>query len=180
MLRAGTFLALLLAALICGCSQVASLTPVGEHPRKISPDDWNGTWLNKEQTVRIRVADPQRGVLQVAWVEEKGGALVPESHQLELWAAGTWTFGNFKTKEAAAPYLWALVQNDHGQIIIWTPDQASFRKLVETGVLPGSVTKGGDVILQKLSGEQLQTMMSPAHSQCFHWQTPLVFIRLGK
>jgi hypothetical protein len=180
MLRTGTFLALMLVVVICGCTQVASVAPVGEYPRKISPADWDGTWLNKEQPIKIKVADPQQGLLQVAWVEDKGGRLMLESYEIELRAAGEWTFGNLKTKETAAPYLWGLVQKDQGQILIWTPDQAYFRKLVETGVLPGSVTKGGDVVLQKLTPEQLQTIMSPARSECFNWKAPLVFIRLGK
>ncbi len=180
MLRAGCFLALVIVVVVCGCMKVASVTPVGEHPKKILPDDWDGTWINKEQPVKIRVADQQNGVLQVAWVEEKGGRFVLESYQIEMWEAGEWTFGNFKTQESPAPYLWGLVKNDQGQIIIWTPDQAYFSKLVQTGVFPGNVEKGGDVVLKKLTSEHLQTMMSAAQSECFNWQTPIVFMRLGK
>jgi len=180
MLRAVSFLALIMVVAVCGCMKVASVTPVGEHPKKIWHDDWDGTWLNKEQPVKIRVADEQNGVLQVAWVEEKGERLVLESYQIEMWEAGEWTFGNFKTQESTASYLWGLVKKDQRQIIIWTPDQAYFRKLVETGVLPGNVEKGGDVVLKKLTPEHLQTMMSSARSECFNWKTPIVFIRLGK
>jgi hypothetical protein len=179
MLRTRGFLALMLVMAVCGCTKVASVAPVGEHPQKISPADWDGTWINKEQTVKIRVADPQKGVLQVAWVEEKGGRLVLESYQIEMWEAGAWSFGNFKDKGSPASYLWGLVKNGQGQIIVWTPDQAYFRKLVETGVLPGNVDKGGDVVLQKLTPAHLQAMMSPARSECFNWKTPIVFIRLG-
>jgi hypothetical protein len=179
MLRAG-FLALMIVVVVCGCMKVASMTPVGEHPKKILHDDWDGTWINKEQTVKIKVAEQQNGVLQVAWVEEKGGHFVLESYQIEMWEAGKWIFGNYNTKESQAPYLWGLVKKDQSQIIIWTPEQSYFRKLVQTGILPGYVEKGGDVVLKRLSSEHLQEMMSPARSECFNWKTPIVFIRLGK
>ena len=180
MLRAGSFWALMIIVVVCGCTQVASVTPVGERPQEISHDDWDGTWLNKEQPVKIRVVDQKKGVLEVAWTEEKGGRFVLESYQIEMWQAGEWTFGNFKTKESPATYLWGLVKNDQGQIIVWTPDQAYFSKLVQTGVLPGNVDKGGDVVLKKLTSEHLKVMMSEARGVCFNWKTPIVFFRVGK
>ena len=42
------------------------------------------------------------------------------------------------------------------------------------------VKQGGEVILQKLFTEHLQTIMSPARSECCTWKTPIVLIRLGK
>jgi len=181
MLRAGSLLALMLVMVVSGCVQVAAVAPVGEHPKKISPEDWDGTWIHKEQPVKIRVTDPQQGVLQVAWVEEKRGRLEMESYQVEIWEAGAWTFGNLRVKDSpGAPYHWGLVKNEEGQIIFWTPDHAYFRKLVEKGVLPGNVAKDGDVVLKKLTAEQVKTMMSPAQSECFNWKTPIVFMRLGK
>ena len=180
MLRTGSFLALIIVVAVCGCMKVASVTPVGEHPKEIFHADWDGTWINKEQPVKIRVADQQKGVLQVAWVEEKGGRLVMESYQIEVWEAGEWTFGNFKTQESPAPYLWGLVKIDQGQIIIWPPDPAHFKNLVQTGVLPGNVEKDGDVVLKKLTSAQIKAMMSEARGVCFNWNTPIVFFRVGK
>ena len=180
MLRAGGFLALMIVLVVCGCTKVASVTPVGERPQEIFPADWNGTWINKEQHVKIRVADQQNGVLEVAWVEEKGGRFMLESYQIQMREAGEWTFGNFKDKDSPALYLWGLVKKDQSQIIIWPPDLAHFKKLVQTGVLPGNVEKGGDVVLKKLTSEQIKTMMSEASGVGFNWKTPIVFFRAGK
>ena len=181
MLRAVSLLALMLVLVVSGCAQVATVAPVGEHPKKLSPEDWNGTWIHKEQPVKIMVTDPQQGVLQVAWVEEKRGCLEMESYQVEIWEAGAWTFGNLRVKDSpGAPYHWGLVKNEEGQIIFWSPDHAYVRKLVEQGVLPGNVAKGGDVVLKKLTAEQIKTIMSPARSECFNWMKPTVFMRLGK
>jgi hypothetical protein len=180
MLRAGWFWAALVIVVVCGCTTVSSVAPVGERPKVISQEDWDGTWINKAQPIKIRVADQQKGLLQAAWVEEKGGRLQLESYQVELREAGEWTFGNVKAEEGPAPYFWALVKNDEGQIIIWTPDPAQFRKLVQTGALSGKVEKGGDVVLEKLTPEHLKVMMSEERGVCFEWQKPLVFFRLGK
>jgi hypothetical protein len=170
----------MIVLVVCGCTKVASVTPLGEHPKTIFQSDWDGTWINKEQSVRIKVTDPQHGVLQVAWAEEKGGRFVLESYQIEMREAGPWTFGNFKNQESPASYLWGLVKNDQGQIIIWTPAPNYFKKQVQAGVLPGKVDKNGDVVLEKLTSEQLKAMMSEAQGVCFNWQAPIVFFRLGK
>lgn len=180
MLRAASFWTLMIALAVCGCSQVASVTPLGEHPKAILQSDWDGTWVTKGQSVRIKVTDPQQGVLQVAWVEEKGGRFVLESYQIEMREAGPWTFGNFKNQESPASYLWGLVKNDQGQIIIWTPDPKYFEKQVQAGVLPGKVGKHGDVVLEKLTSEQLKAMMSAGRGVGFDWMDPIVFFRLGK
>jgi hypothetical protein len=160
MLRAAAFGALIMLVAACGCAKVASVAPVGERQKAIVPGDWEGTWINNEQAVKIKVTDPHRGVLQVAWAEEKGGRFVLESYQLEVWQSGEWNFGNFKHEEKPASYLWGLVKHDPGQIIVWTPDPEGFKKLVQTGILPGKVEKGGDVTLEKLSAENLKAMMS--------------------
>ncbi|MBM4295591.1 MAG: hypothetical protein FJ126_11920 [Deltaproteobacteria bacterium] len=180
LLRSRVCWAVLLAAAICGCAVVASVEPVGERPKEVSPDEWGGAWIHKDHPIKIKVTDPRKGVLQVAWVEEKGGSFVLESYQIELREAGAWTLGNVKAREGSAPYLWGLVKNDHGQIIIWTPAPEYFKKLVQTGVLPGQVEKGGDVVLEKLTSEHLNLMISEDKGVGFDWKQPLVFFRVGK
>jgi hypothetical protein len=180
MIRAAGFWALVLVVALCGCTKVASLTPVGERPLEVLPKDWDGTWLNREQPVKIRVVDQKNGVLEVAWAEEKGKRFVLESYQIQLRQAGAWTFGNLKNGEGPAPYLWGLVQKEPSQLIIWPPDPKHFKKLVQTGVLPGKVEKDGDVVLKQLTPEQLKAMMSEAQGVCFDWKKPMVFFRLGK
>ncbi len=177
---AGGFWASLAVAAVCGCATVASVEPVGDRAKELFQDDWGGAWIHQDHPIMIKVADPRQGVLQVAWAEEKGGRFVLESYQIEMRETGEWTFGNVKAKEGPAPYLWALVKYEPGQIIIWTPDPAHFRKLVETGALPGKVDQGGDVALEKLSSEHLKVLMSGDRGVCFDWKTPIVFFRVGK
>ena len=114
--------------LACGCAKVASVAPMGERPKAISPGDWDGTWITKDNAIKIKVTDQSKGVLQAAWAEEKGGRFVLESYELEVWEAGEWTFGNFKDAAQPPSYLWALFKCDEGQITIWLPDPEQFKK----------------------------------------------------
>ena len=87
--------------------------------------------------------------------------------------------GNVKEKEYAASYYWTLLKKDGGQIIVWTPDPGQFRKLVQTGDLRGKVEKY-DIILEKLTPDDLKGILSGNKGVCFEWQNPVVFFRIGK
>jgi hypothetical protein len=179
MARVRAFFVLLAGALIFGCAAVSSVEPVGERPKEISQNEWGGTWINKSHSITIQVLDEQKGLLQVAWVEEKEDGLKFESYQVGIRESGEWIFGNVKEKEDAASHYWALMKKDAGQIIVWTPDAAQFRKLVQTGVLRGKVEKY-DVILEKLTPDDLKVILSGDKGVCFEWENPAVFFRLGK
>ena len=180
MIRAAGFLAVLAAALICGCASVSSVEPVGERLKELSQNEWGGTWIHKNHAITIKVSDKQRGLLQVAWVENKGGGLKLESYEAEIRESGEWMVGNIKEKPDSDRYYWALVKKDEGQIIVWTPDPAQFTKLVQTDVLRGKLEKGGDVTLEKFTPDHLKVVLSGEKGLCFDWKNPLVFFRLGK
>jgi len=179
MVRVGRFFVVLLSALIFGCAAVSSVEPVGERPKEISQNEWNGTWIHKDHSILIKVLNEQQGLLQVAWVEEKGGGLKFESHQVAIRESGEWIFGNIKEKGDAASHYWALMKKEAGQIVVWTPDPVEFRKLLHTGVLRGKAEKY-DVMLEKLTPDDLKVILSGDKGVCFEWQNPVVFFRIGK
>jgi hypothetical protein len=179
MVRVRGIFALLMGALVFGCAAVSSVEPVGERPKEISQNEWGGTWINKTHPITIRVLDEQKGLLQVAWVEEKEGGLRIESYQVAIRESGEWIFGNVKETQDSASYHWALIKKDAGQIIVWTPDPAQFRKLVQTADLRGKVEKY-NIILDKLTLDDLKGILSGDKGVCFAWQNPVVFFRLGK
>ena len=179
MARVGGFFTLLLGALIFGCATVSSVEPVGERPKEISQNEWGGTWIHKDHSITIKVLNEQKGLLQVAWVEEKEGGLKLESYEVAIRESGEWIFGNVKGKGDAPSHYWALMRKEAGQMIVWTPDPEQFRKLVQTGDLRGKVEKY-DIILEKLTPEDLKGILSGNKGVCFEWQNPVVFFRIGK
>jgi hypothetical protein len=58
----------------------------------------------------IKVLNEKKGLLQVAWVEEKDEGLKIESHQVAILESGEWIFGNVKEKGDAASHYWALIK----------------------------------------------------------------------
>jgi len=179
MAKVGVFFTLLTMAVILGCAAVSSVEPVGERPKEISQNEWGGTWIHKSHSITIKVLNEQKGLLQIAWVEEKEGGLKIESYQVAIRESGEWIFGNIKEKEDAASHYWALIKKDMGQIIVWTPDPARFRKLVQTGDVRGKV-EGYNVILEKLTPDDLKVILSGDKGVHFEWENPVVFFRLGK
>jgi len=176
----GLFVGLLAAALISGCASVSSVEPVGERPRELSPNEWEGTWIHKDHSVMIKISDKQKGLLRVAWVEEKGGGFKLESYEVEMRESGEWLFGNVKENSASSPYYWALVRKDEGQMTVWIPEPEQFTKLIQAGLLRGKTEKGGSVILEKLTSEDLKVILSGNKGIFFDWKRPLVFFRVGK
>ncbi len=167
-------------AAITGCASVSSVEPMGERPKEVTAQVWQGTWIHQEHPVTVRVSDPRAGLLDVAWVEEKEGALKLESYRIALRESAESTFANTKDPGQPGRYLWALVKREDEQIVVWTPDAVQCAKRVQAGVLAGTVGKGGDVTLGKLSSKQIKQLASPGQGSCLRWTEPLVFFRVGK
>jgi hypothetical protein len=171
---------LAVAFVLSGCATVSSVEPIGERPKQVLQTEWAGTWLHQDHPVVIRVADPQQGLIEVGWVEERQGALRIESYQIALRESGDWTFGNVLETDRPGRYDWALVRKEQGQIVIWPPDPDRCAALVKGGIVPGTVEEGGDVVLDRLTPEQTLRVVSGEQGGCLSWTEPLVFFRLGK
>jgi hypothetical protein len=170
---------ILLAGVIAGCATVSSVAPMGERPKELAAEEWAGTWIHQGQALVFRVVDPRNGMLDVAWVEEKGGALRLESYRVSLRESGDWMFGNAVDPGYPGRYFWALVRKEAKQILVWTPDPDQCAKLVKAGVLTGKVEEGGDVILGKLDPAQTRQLLSSSPGNCLRWAEPVVLFRLG-
>lgn len=167
-----------LLLLATGCSTVATLQPLGEDPVALPEEAWAGTWIHKDGAVTVRVVNPAQGLLEVGWVEESGGRLMTESHTVQLRRSAGWTFGNLEAEGEPGRYLWARVEKEGNQIIVWRPDPGKFKRLVEEGRLPGSVTEDDDVVLQPLTAEQVELLTSEREGVLLEWDDPVIFTRL--
>jgi hypothetical protein len=167
----------LLILALTGCSAVYTIQPIGEKPSKIEARDWEGTWIHKEGSVTVRVMDEEDGLLRIAWIERKGEGLAFETHDVQLRETGSWVFANTKDDDTDEPrYLWALIKRDGKQVIVWLPDEAKFKVLVEEGKLPGR-TQGLDVILDNLEPEHLSIITGEPEGLRFLWDQPVALIR---
>lgn len=170
-----------LLPLLGGCYGVYSGEPVGEKPRVLVPEEWEGTWTHRDGAVTVAVTDKDRGLLQVGWVEKKQGRLVSEIHQVELRQSGPWTFGNVRDPDDPARVLWARVRQEHGEIVVWIPDRARFEDLVRQRQLEGRIDKEGqDVFLTGFNAAAVKRLMARDGGLPLDLEHPIVLHRLSR
>ena len=168
---------------LTGCSAVYSVNPVGEKPLAIEADEWNGTWRGGGDAVSIKVTDGEKGILQMAWIENMEFNLF----QARLLESNTWVFVNFKEKVDDDGYLWARINKSGNSITMWDPDVDKIRALVTDGTLPGTV-KGsdegvagnGNVVLGELTAEHLKILTSDDKGILLDWENPIFLQRLSE
>jgi hypothetical protein len=178
----GSLLTSLLVLTLAGCGAVYVTQPIGEKPCKIKAKDWEGTWIHKDGSVTVRVMDGENGQLRIAWIEPKENGLTFETHNVQLREAGSWMFANIKddanTNEPR--YLWARIKGDGNQVIVWLPDPAKFRALVEEQKFPGRIEGKSDVILDTLELKHLRIIAGEQEGILFVWEEPVVFLRFTR
>jgi len=165
-----------------GCASVLVEAPIGLDPNPIVADKWNGTWFNPGGTLTVEVADAQAGLIDIAWIEARDDGLKMESHRLVLKRAGDWIFCSMKAEDgnsSAEGWLWGRIKNDGKQIIFWLPKVESFQQLVTDGKLPGHI-KDDNVILGTLEPAHLAILSSEQAGILYHWDEPMVLMRLGR
>lgn len=168
-------MSLTLALTCCGCSAVYTHRPVGLTATDITAEaaEWEGTWVHPEGAFSVLVEDGSNGLIQAAWVERGGGALKHKSATVHLRDAGGWTFASAQAENEDDLYVWGRIEKEKRSALIWLPDVAKFKALIESGTLPG-VTNGSNVILGDLSTNDFDNICSDSKQVLFDWDKPLV------
>lgn len=188
-----------IAAVLGACDTVTSPVPLGQQSAAIEAGDWQGRWYNAEGDLDLEVIDGPAGLVRIAYDDD--GEF--REMDLQLRTAGEWTFASVTEKDfeeseglATSPcspveapatdvpeceeqpraYLWARIEMNPDAIIAWSPDAEVFVRLVESGLLPGTVSEGS-VVLGSLTAEHYQIITSSAHGVVLDWEHPMVFFR---
>jgi hypothetical protein len=170
--------------LLCGCSAVWSVAPIGEKPAEIEAGEWEGHWQEPDgRVVALKVVDARRGALLMASCgADDEGQTSSNTMRIELRQSHDWLFANTKAADQNEPtenYAWVRVKNEEGRITFWAPDADKFRPLVEKGTLPGR-REGNDVVLGRLTERQLDAIRSGKHGVLFLWDEPQTLVRIGR
>lgn len=187
---------LLMGLALVGCKTTYTRHPVGSQAEDIEAQrkNWEGVWkgaAQDEPTVRIKVADGQKGILSVTWSEKKKNPQNPKAQQRKQFTAQaylrsheSWTFVSMNPtppdeKEAWGKDLliWGRIKMKDNQIAIWTPDEERIRALITEGKLPGSVHGNDDVVLDDLSPANLDRLTTDTDGLLFDWESPLVLFK---
>ncbi|MBU1694052.1 MAG: hypothetical protein KKC51_08825 [Verrucomicrobia bacterium] len=171
-------LAASMALLLCGCSAVYSPHPVGTTPANIQPYEWEGTWLHSDGTFTVKVLDGSNGVLKIGWVGTEPHDLKYESTKIFLREGGGWTFASLEIADASnsTRYIWGKIAKNKNQVVVWGPDLAAFKTVVENDEIPG-VVEGGDVHLGELTQQHIEFITAETNG-LLQWDEPIAFIKL--
>jgi hypothetical protein len=171
------------ALLLClwGCDSVTSTALVGEKPVSLVAEEWDGTWLNAEGAVTLKVTDASQGKLRASWIEESGDELKLETWNIQIRSSGSWSFANVRDdgddQEIEERYLFTRVKKDNRQILFWMPDTDAFTAAVKAGQLPGEISDS-NVRLTALNADHLAVIKSDQRPTLFDWDEPLVLLRV--
>jgi hypothetical protein len=172
--------------LLCACSAVYSVDPLGENPVQLDAQQWDGDWRGAEGVMKIKVKDAEAGILQVAWIED----MELQQFDVYLLESNGWQFFNVKDEEdendPSDGYVWGRIRYHENTILLWDPDIRKFRSLVRDGTLPGEARKSGkdkqnesDVVLDKLTQAHLLLITSEEKGVLFDWDEPLVLLKIS-
>jgi hypothetical protein len=164
------------AIAVTGCNAVFSPHPMGEKPVPLVREEWEGTWIQDDGFLVIKVLDSEKGLLRLAWIEADG-ELKYETRDIQMRATGEFLFANLKEKEF---YTWAKAKKEKDRIIAWVPDLEKLRALVKEGKLPGKIDNNSDIYLDDLAPEHVQMITSESEGVLFDWENPGVAIRTAK
>ncbi len=172
-----------LSLLFCGCSAVFSPQPIGDKPTNIlsKQSEWEGTWVNLNGAITVKVVDGSNGVLKVGWIQDKDGDLKYRTAEVSLRDNKDWTFISIRDLDEANQnrYLWGRIKKEERAAILWGPDVEKFKTLVQDKLIPGTID-GGNVVLGNLSSSHLDLIRSQTSGVLFNWDQPLILIRLDK
>jgi len=175
---------------LAGCKEVTSPVPFGEQPYAADAGQWAGRWNAGEASLVISVTDAAQGRLHVR-LEEPGST--PEDYDVQLRTSGEWIFasvldtdypenrgqddGSGEGAKSEPRYLWGRVSfGGDNELVGWDPDPAAFVRLVEAGLLPGTVDDGS-VHLGELGPDQYRMITSGSQGVLLDWEHPTVFYR---
>ena len=188
-----TIIGLLLvsAIVISGCTSVTSVNQLGTKPVKLDSEEWDGTWSNaKGQMFFIKVKDPAKGILRVAYVEHKKGDFRISKFDMAVKEGKSSKFCNIqvkgivpedeeelKDKEYAGSYYWMLIENKKNTMIVFFPNDEKIGELIKEGKIKG-VKKKSALILQGTSEEITKFVESQKNGELYEWKEPMTLRRM--
>ncbi len=171
-------------ALAYGCTGVYSKMPVGKTQKNLAAEieEWTGAWDFNGSAITLAPADPEKGALTAAWVEQGKTGFEFKTAEITLRTAGNWTFVNMKESRPGQEnrYIWGRIKKEKRSAVAWLPDTDKFKRLIQEGRLPGTApTNSSPAVLDALSPEQLALVMSEQQGLLFKWDHPLVFKKIS-
>jgi len=180
----------LLIITLTGCSYVTSQNPVGLENYPLKTDDWNGTWLNEDGTVKINVIDESTGIIEIAWIEKKEKELKFESVKAKIMKGNKWLYANIldnSNNQQDNHYFWIKLKKEKNKVILWHPSVAAFKEAVDKNKIKAIINKNRTIdgtreITESIklidTSKNIVNLLENSGSEYFIWDEPLILIKL--
>lgn len=181
--------ALALACTACS-SVVYTKQPAGDQPVRLEPSLWEGIWIPRYEgagatstferhlvrPIYINVADADKAILRVAWVERRDGDFKLAGSDVYVRRQGHWLLASLPWPGGDG-YWWARVEifPSEGWLVIWAPSGFALQKPIRDGIVPGRIFDGP---LVEIDPEGIAWMQSTDDSTGTLWMVPTLYERI--
>jgi hypothetical protein len=182
-------LSLLLATTILMGCPVISKNIVGLEDYKLDAKKIDGTWINNEGAMLIKVIDADKGILKLVFLEDREKI---EAMKIKIMKGNSWLYFNVMPgKEGKEEeYIWGKIQTSENKIIFWNPSNEAFARAIEERKIKGRIDNKkhedktlsfttSTVILTD-SAKNIINMVEKSDTPFFTWDEPVFFIKLTK
>jgi hypothetical protein len=181
-------LLLLLTVVLMGCP-VVSKNMVGLEDYKLDAKKIDGTWINDEGAMLIKVVDADKGILKLVFLEDRDKI---ESMKIKIMKGNSWLYFNVLPEKEGTEeeYIWGRFQINDSKLIFWNPSNEAFSKAIEKRKIKGKITKKkqedqklsfttSTVVLTD-SAKNIIDLVEKSDISFFDWDKPVFFIKLTK
>lgn len=182
----------------CG-TLVYSKQPVGDQPIKLESSLWEGIWTPRHEgsgqggffsraiirQIYVKVADADKGVLRLSWVEERDGDFKLVGVDAHVRRLAHWLLVSVPWPNGEA-YWWARVEIfppekwpvRGGVLVVWPPDGSELLDPIRKGTVSGRIFVTKDERLIEIEPDGIAWMQSHDDSTGAFWLIPTVYERI--
>ncbi len=180
-------LLVLILAVLMGCP-VVSKNIVGLEDYKLDAQKINGTWINDEGAILIKAIDPEKGIIKIFFLEDKEKT---ETLMMKVMKGNSWLYFNIlPEKDSKDDYIWGRFQLKDNKLIFWHPSNEAFTKAIKERKIKGTIEKkkqengklsfDTSTVTLTDSAKNIINLVESSDGSFFHWDEPVVFIKLTK
>lgn len=168
---------------------VTSENIIGSAAVQLSPEAWNGIWRNEDTVLQLKVVDADKGLVNIAWFEDKDNELQPDSIAVQISKGEKWEYltlvtGSLYNDLELEKYCWGRIEKEGERILFWLPNPERFERAVQSKTLKGNVIKikkekyPSTHVKLTGSAQEIIKQVESGGADYFLWDTPLTFIRI--
>ena len=165
---------------LSGCAVVQSDKAIGEKAVTVNADDWDGVWTFNGGALNAVVVDKDKGLLEIALVERKDGKFEMNTYRVGIMKQDDAIIANLEDPNEKGKFSFGRISINPDEIIVWIPNFARFKELLEKNKLPGIMVDEHKILLEKLGAEHMKIIADVYDGSIFSLDNPIVLKRYVK